>query len=308
MKPYITTVDTVKLQLTFKNQEQQHAIHQAIINYITKYYFVSYQDFTNTLTGHINRVFFIYYDNTYITSISMGIYTSYDNNKVPFNNYYISIKFAGLTRHNEKIDYASNDCLFRLCAFFNSNDILFRITQLDIAIDIYAKFNNVLAVCTKKTPNTHYFSLSEQQRFEETRYIEDIAQDRLYKVSKHAYTYDKGYKEGLDFDLTRFELSLKPKFFSKNGVSIDAIAQALDRYHVMYFSTIKEKKSKINEYESYSNFRTRDIKKIGFELYRLYPDLVYLNQLLHWIFTIDYFDMGIDDESFYIDKQLRRSL
>jgi hypothetical protein len=242
------------------------------------------------MTGQVNRVFFIYYNNTYIASISTGIYTTYDKNMIATNIYYISTKFAGLKRYNELVDNASLDCLFRICAFFNSHNLVFKVTQLDIAIDINTKFENVLAVCTKRTPNTQYFSLSEQQKFEQTRYVENIAYDKLHKVSKHAYTYDKAFKEGLDFDLTRFELSLNPKFFSKNALNIENIAKALDRYHVMYFPTTKEKQTKINEYESYTNFRSRDIKKIGFEAYRLYPDLIYINEFLSWMFNIELLD------------------
>jgi len=231
-------------------------------------------------------VFFVYYKGTYICSISTGMYTTYDKNKLPNDVYYISIKLAGLKRYNDAVDNASSDCLFRLCNLFNSKDFIFRITQLDIAIDINAKFNKVLAVCTKRTPNTAYYSLSEQQIFEETRYVENIAYNRRHKVSKHAYTYDKAHKEGLSYDLTRFELSLNPKFFSKNGLNIDSIAKALDRYHVMYFPTIKEKNSKIDTYESCKNFRFRDVKKIGFEPYRLYPNLDYINKFLLRMFKI----------------------
>jgi hypothetical protein len=294
MKPYTTEIDTVKIQLDFNNQEQQHAIHKDIVDYISKHYFVNYKDFANEISRQINRVYFVYYKNTYIASISTGIYTRLDRKNRPICIYYISIKQAGLQRYNKDIDNASSDCLFRLCAFANSNDLIFKITQLDIAIDIYAKFNNVLAVCTKRTPNTQYFSLSEQQVFEQTRYVENIAYHRRYKVSKHAYTYDKAYKEGLDYDLTRFELSLNPKFFSKNVLSIDTIAKALDRYHVMYFPTIREKQTKITEYERYAKFRSRDVKRIGFESYRLYPDLMYINEFLYWMFNIELFHFEED--------------
>jgi len=289
MKPYTTTIDTVKLQLDFNTQEQQHKVHNDIIDYISKHYFVNYKDFTNEISRQVNRVFFIYYKNTYIASIATGIYTTYDKSQKSSNIYYISIKLAGLQRYNKVIDDASIDCLFRLCAFINNNNLIFKITQLDIAIDIYAKFDNVLTVCTKRTPNTQYFSLSEQQIFKTTRYVEDIKHHRLHKVSKHAYTYDKAHKESLNFDLTRFELSLNPKFFSKNALNIDNIAKALDRYHVMYFPTIKEKQTKITAYESYTNFRSRDVKRIGFESYRLYPNLMYISEFLHWMFNIKLF-------------------
>lgn len=287
MKPYATTIDTVKLQLDFNSQEQQHTVHNEIISYISQRYYTNHKDFVHELTRQVNRVFFVYYKDAYICSISTGIYTTYNKNKMPSNIYYISIKLAGLKRYNNVVDNASSDCLFRLCAFLNSKNRLFKITQLDIALDIYAKFNNVLAVCTKRTPNTEYYSLSEQQTFEETRYVENIAYHRLYKVSKHAYTYDKGYKECLDYDLTRFELSLKPKFFSKNGSDIDYIAKALDRYHVMYFPTIKEKNAKIDAYESYTNFRYRNVNKVGFDAYKLYPDIAYIHEFLFWMFNID---------------------
>ena len=289
MKPYNTTIDTVKIQLDCNTQEEQHSVHSNLIAYISQHYYVNYKDFTNELSRQVNRVFFVYYNDTYIASLSTGIHTKKDRYNRPVSIYHISIKLAGLQRYNQAIDTASSDCLFRVCAFANSNELPFKITQLDVAIDIYAKFNNVLTVCTKRTANTQYFSLSEQQVFENTRYVEDVAYNRLHKVSKHAYTYDKAHKERLPYDLTRFELSLNPKFFSKNGADMDAITRALDRYHVMYFPTIQEKQAKINQYESFANFRVRDVKKIGFEAYRVYPDLMYINVFLYWMFNIELF-------------------
>jgi len=289
MKPYNTQIDTVKIQLEFNNQEEQHTAHSNIISYISKYYYVNYTDFTNEMSGQTNRVFFVYYNNTYIASISTGIHMKNDRHNRPITVFSIGIKLAGLQRYDKAIDNASNNCLWRLCAFANSNKLAFKITQLDVAIDIYAKFENVMAVCTKRTPNTQYYSLSEQQMFEETRYVEKIAIDRLYRISKHAYTYDKAYKENLNYDLTRFELSLGNKFFNKYGADINAIAKALDRYHVMYFPTVSEKQNKIVEYESFKNFRSRDVERIGFEAYRVYPDLQYINDFLYWMFNIELF-------------------
>ena len=70
---------------------------------------------------------------------------------------------------------------------------------------------------------------------------------------------------------------------------MDAIAKALDRYHVMCFSDVQEKQAKITEYERYVNFRSRDVKKIGFEAYRVYPNLMYINEYLYWMFNIELF-------------------
>ena len=290
MKPYDTTIDTVKLQLDLPTSEQQHYVLTKLIDYVSKYYFVKYTDFVNEMTGQVNRTYYVYYNNTYICSLYSGIYKTYDKNKIPIYTYYISMKLAGLKRYKNDIDNASNDCLLRLCAFLNSNYLIFKITQLDIAIDVYAPFDNVVAVCTKRTPNTNYFSLLEQQIFEQTRYIENIAYEKLNKVSKYAYVYDKAYKEGLTINLTRFELSLKPRFFIKHDVDINIIANALDRYHIMYFPTIQEKQSRIDAYESYPNLRYRDIKKVGFEAYRLYPNLIYINNFLEQMHNINLFD------------------
>jgi len=80
-------------------------------------------------------------------------------------------------RYNIGADNASNECLFRISAFCNTKKYIFRVTQLDIALDISAKFTQVLAVCTKRTASTKYYSLSEQQTFEKTRYVEKIAYD-----------------------------------------------------------------------------------------------------------------------------------
>ena len=66
-----------------------------------------------------------------------------------------------------------------------------------------------------------------------------------------------------------------------------AIAKVLDHYHVMCFPTVSEKQIKITEYESFKNFRSRDVERIGFEAYRVYPDLQYINEFLYWMFNIE---------------------
>ena len=76
-------------------------------------------------------------------------------------------------------------------------------------------------------------------------------------------------------------------FFHKNNADINEIAKALNRYHVMYFPTVREKQNKIAEYESFTNFRVRDVKKIGFEAYRAYPDLMYIDEFLYWMLNVE---------------------
>ncbi len=85
------------------------------------------------------------------------------------------------------------------------------------------------------------------------------------KALLRSYVYDKGAKEGLCAPITRFELKLQSKYFSKYGFRIDNIQKALNRYHVMYFPDIADKCKKIEEYRSYKRVYKRERERLGLD-------------------------------------------
>jgi hypothetical protein len=199
-----------------------------------------------------------------------------DNNLI--NNHYITIRFAGLKRYNTKIDILSRDILISICALLNTYQIKFRLIELDIAIDINSQLDNVLVLCTKKSPKTEYYDLNQKQFYTDTIYIENMKKEKFKKTVLRAYYYNKRLKERkskneLGFDLTRFELKLQNQYFKKYGFNLNVIKKALDRYYVMYFSDIAEKKDVIDKYLNYKCVRKREIERMNLNNYRLIPNM-----------------------------------
>jgi hypothetical protein len=284
---YTTTIDTVGIQIDFDNHHKQRDILNQLLDFIIKYesIYLEYKEYR--IEYLTRREYYIYNNSTIIATINTGSYRtgSYLDNSYK-NIFYISIKFAGLKRYNTILDQVSNDCLENICSFFNRNGIVFKLTELDVCIDIESAFENVLAICTKRTPKTKYYRLTDRQAYDSTSYIEKIAKRKLKKAVLRAYTYNKSLKENLDNNITRFELKLQPKYFNSRGVSVESIQKALDRYHVMYFRDLSTKYSIINAYNSYKIVRKREIKKLRLDDYRLLPNMEYIKYFIDNLFTI----------------------
>lgn len=285
---YHTVIDTVKVQVDFDTAlEQQEAVNTLIQTLATTgaFYIQDKKDV-------FQRDYFIYSHQTVIATITTGSSNERSRSIVGcIQKYYISVKFAGLCRYNEKIDSISHYCLLKICAFFNDNNIAFKLTELDVCIDAECKFDNILALCVKKSPKTDYYALSESQAYFDTTYIEKIPLKRIDKAVLRSYVYNKSHKENLVQQMTRFELKLQPKYFNKYGFDIEPIEKALNRYYVMYFKNSYEKNRVIEAYEKYQSFYKREITKLGFDTYRLYPNITKIKSFVEQLLKIDDFEV-----------------
>ena len=175
----------------------------------------------------------------------------------------------------------------KACAYFNSSNIAFKLNAIDISLDLFTRYEHILALCTKKSPKTIYYGANELQFYDTTSYIEKIENNKRNLAVQNACLYDKRVKENLSYPVTRFELKLQPKFFNKNRENIFiGIINALDRYHVMYVANKKEKQFLMNQYDTYLTLRQRDIKKLNFDRYRCYPDMSVVVGFINTLFTI----------------------
>ncbi|MDD2357244.1 MAG: hypothetical protein PHX13_04970 [Thiovulaceae bacterium] len=287
---YTTSIDTVGLQVYSNNEVTRNFIVDGILTllYTKKLYVLEKTHSTNMHSNFFIREYHICSNSTTIASIRMGSFSM--NN--PLNNmvvttYYIAIKFAGLKRYHEPLDTISHNTLLSVCAYLNTRNITYKLTELDVCMDMYTRFENVLALCTKKFPKTTYYPANESQLFETTSYIEKITNDKLDEVLQRAYLYDKSKKENLPYQIVRFELKLQAKFFNnyRNNL-ISSILNALHRYHVMYVPLKKEKNYLLQQYDTCAILRERDIKRIGFEKYRCYPDTMAIHAYITNIFSI----------------------
>ena len=285
---YHTVIDTVKVQVDFDTALKQQEALNDLIQTLTKTgtFYIQYKNEV------FQRDYFIYSHQTIIATITTGAYIGRNYLIAGYlQKYYISVKFAGLCRYNEKIDSISHYCLLKICAFFNDNNIAFKLTELDVCIDAECQFDNILALCVKKSPKTDYYGLSESQAYADTTYIEKIPLKRIDKAVLRSYVYNKSHKEHLIQQITRFELKLQPRYFHKYGFEIEPIEKALNRYYVMYCNDGYEKNRLIEAYEKYQSFYKREILKLDVDAYRLYPNITKIKAFINQLLTIDDFEV-----------------
>lgn len=283
-----TNIDTVTLQLDFDNTKVQRDKLSLLQQWITIRNLGLLESDCNS-SSHVVK-YNVYYAGTILFTIHSGstrIKDKLTNELV--NQYYIRIRFAGLKSHKQRQDKASYDALMTICAWLNTTRTNFRLVELDVAIDVNCSFYNVLAVCINKSANVLYNPLNSIQYYDSipTTYIEDYKKEEQRKDAVlRAYLYNKSAKEGLDFVVTRFELKLQNRFFLKNEFDTNSIINALDRYCVMYFANEIEKERKICEYNKYKIVTTREIDRLGFRSYRLYPNPAVIKEFMRQIKSV----------------------
>jgi len=187
---YYTTIDTVAIQIDLIHENVRNAMLEEILGLlrIANLYIV-HKDYP--IDKHSNfyiREYHVYGYNVIIARISTGSYSVKDTlTNASITTYYISLAFAGLKRYNEPLDQLSNHVLLKVCAYLNTKHITFKLTGLDVAIDMYTKFENVLALCTKKSPKTAYHAANGEQWYDTTYYIEDIPKTKRHLAVQRAY-------------------------------------------------------------------------------------------------------------------------
>lgn len=193
------------------------------------------------------------------------------------------------------IDKHSLDCLINICAYLNTTRFNFILVELDIAIDAYCPFNNILSFCFKRSPNVVYNEIGRIQCFRsllkresQTSYIEDYSdQTKRKNAVLRAYQYDKSAKENLPFPLTRFEVKLQSRYFTKHGLSSSSIIDTLQRYYVVYFNDLNEKYYAVNQLNNNVPTRRNNIiNRLSFTDYRLYPNIEVISEIIRQIETV----------------------
>ena len=286
---YRTEIDTVAIQIDCTNAVEQQGVLSGIVGFARglKSSYVNYQDYPigGVELGITKRKYTIYSTQVVIPTIDTGT-TRMKHNGSYGINYYIAIKFAGLKKHDEVIDGASNDILLTVCAYLNTHGIVFKLTELDICLDVECVFNQMLAICTRKSSKTHYHALDDIQVYDTTTYIENIDKPKRNKSVLRSYFYDKTHKENLTRQITRFEIKLQTMYFTQHGFSIESIVKVLERYTVMYFESIEEKSKVIDAYNGYQYVRKRERERLGLDKYRLLFDIDHISNFIKHIYTV----------------------
>ena len=275
MMTYSTEIDTVSIQIDCSSLEEQQGISFMLCRAVTEYNKVCISD--NIFTKEREILF----NNNRLGKIRLGMNPIWNkSDRQHYMNYYITVSFYGLKSHIGILDNLSIGCLFAVCGILNTFNINYVFTELDVCLDISAKIDNVLAICTTKLSRTEYHLVNNSFYSGDTVYIEKISKDKISHNSQRAYVYNKAKKENLNYPLTRFELKLQKSFFKKE-LDFETIVNALSRYTVMYFPNIYEKNMIVDKYNSYTRVSKRDTDRMDLDRYRLKPDVVKIERFIN---------------------------
>lgn len=247
MIKYNTEIDSAALHIYCNDKEQQHGIMEQLKSWI-----VSTKQVNIKFDSKIKK-YKLLRSRTVISTITQS---------VTHSNFYIRIRFAGLKRYNDSLDNVSYNLFISICAFLNTTKYPYRLSELDIAIDFFCPFENILIVNTNKKANVVYNPLGYVQYFKgvPTSYIEHYPhiQQRKNAVSR-AYLYDKSQKDNIPYTVTRFEVKLQNRYFLKNNFDLPSIANAVNNYTVLHFDNTNLKEYVIYEYNQYKSLRRASI-------------------------------------------------
>lgn len=273
-----TVIDTIALQVNFIDDENRCDATKYNLLELLKGYGFHIDHMSNNIEYKYNL----------IATIDKGCFSYRKINKEKAKTvWYLTIKLAGLKRYEVSIDTASTNCLLVICSYLNTDKLAFNVTQLDVAIDISTKFENVLALCTNRSPTTKYHKSNEEQKYPTTTYIEKFKNEQQQKEAVlRATLYDKTFKHTLQSNITRFEISFQKKFFKNNKFDVGAIYYEFQRYHLLYLPNKKKKQEIMDKYDSMEIMRQKEIRELHIESFRLHPDTQVLMNFILKLYTV----------------------
>lgn len=267
-----TNIDTVAFQMDFEKAEDQRRKLSLLCQWVT---IRGLGKLEQDKSSKFIIKYDVYFGGSIIFTIHSGFTRKADDLTGEKGLYYIRIRFAGLKSHKQRQDEASFNALMTICAFLNTTRSKFRMVELDVAIDTFCNFDNILSICVNKSGNTTYNQIGHKQYYKgiPTTYIEKYKNEQeANNAVLRAYLYNKSGKDGLiGTSITRFELKLQNRFFLQYGFNAQSIINAMNKYYVMYFESAEQK----SQYCSVlKNFRiTQDeIEIFGLNRFRLYLD------------------------------------
>ncbi|MGM0519825.1 MAG: hypothetical protein ACQERD_09315 [Campylobacterota bacterium] len=240
----ITSIDTVAIQLDNCSDKEQRYKFDLIWGYIFKKQLGNLNKDKERSTKNVH-IYNLLYGNSKLATLHTGFAPT-------TKSYYIRIRWCGLKSFNYKQDKASYKALITIIALLNTNCFSYRFVELDIAIDMFCDFSNVIGTkyLEHRPNNVKYNPLGYVQYFNgiPTSYIENYSN----KVKKKAammrfYIYNKSAKEKINNKkITRAELKLQNRFFVKKGFNLASIQKALDKYTIIYFKDTSYKQRIVN--------------------------------------------------------------
>lgn len=265
-----TYIDTLGLRCVCYTKYDRDALFNSIVTFLSKKHIVGIVN-DNKNSNKYYQTIKLQYANSTLATISKGYFEQTSKSRYKTEYYYINISFYGLIRYDKIKDNTSRLLVQIIAAYLNTNNIDFKLMELDLAMDIKSNPDNILAICTRRTAHVNYYDLGDYtinnnkiQNNDGTYYIEKFESFKQKKnAMSRAYLYDKRQKErdkfkrDIGFELTRFELKLQKKFFVKNEYDGSFLFKAIAKYSILYFEDIKQKELFIQQFNSTKTSRKR---------------------------------------------------
>lgn len=267
-----TNIDTFALQMNFEKAVDQRRKLTLLCQWVT---IRGLGKLEQDKSSKFIIKYEVFFAGTVIFTIHSGFTRKADSLTGEKGLYYIRIRFAGLKSHKQRQDEATFNALMTICAFLNTTRSKFRMVELDLAIDTFCNFDNILAICVNKSGSTTYNQIGHKQYYKgsiPTTYIEKYRNEQeANNAVLRAYLYNKSAKEGLYSSITRFELKLQNRFFLQYGLSEKSIMEAINRYYVMFFDSIQKKTQYIH---ILNNFKStpKEMEILGLNRFRLFAN------------------------------------
>lgn len=267
-----TNIDTVAFQMDFEKAEDQRRKLTLLCQWVT---IRGLGKLEQDKSSKFIIKYEVFFAGTVIFTIHSGFTSKADGLTGEKGLYYIRIRFAGLKSHKQRQDEASFNALMTICAFLNTTRSKFRMVELDLAIDTFCNFDNILAICVNKSGSTTYNQIGHKQYYKgsiPTTYIEKYRNEQeANNAVLRAYLYNKSAKEGLYSSITRFELKLQNRFFLQYGFSEKSIMEAINRYYVMFFDSIQKKTQYIHILRNFKS-TPKEMEILGLNRFRLFAN------------------------------------
>ena len=287
-----TLIDSIGLKSEFKSNVKQRDILFKLKNYIN----------TLDIDIHVITKEKTKYDGTLIGLYHLVMYKNIELAEIhtgaaPSKNgilFYINIIFAGLSSHIQKKDFRRYEVLLSTCSWLNDKKIPFCIKELDVSMDVLCPFINIHVMQLKKVPNA---SNQIKDLYKgKTTYLQKKRKSYSYTTS--AVLYDKQIKEGLPYDISRFEVRFlfhkdeRDELLNLQG----KITKGFERYGLFHFKDLKLK-AEVMRHQNYIEYngkpKARQYKQLvrQIEHFRLIPDLEYVMDYIYGLYSIKNYKM-----------------
>lgn len=283
MERHETNIDTVAIQLDSRSAIEQRDKFDLI-----------WQCIVGRQLGKLNKdekksakntnVYNLFYSNSKLATLHTGFAPA-------TKSFYIRIRWCGLKSFNYKQDKASLKALLTIVAFLNTTRFNYRFVELDIAIDMYCPFENVLVTkyLEHRPNNVKYNPLGYIQYYQgvPTSYVEDYSDKSKRRASMmRFYLYNKSAKEMIfNQVITRAELKLQNRFFVKKGFSLASIKKVLDKYTVIYFKNSAYKQRNVNMLNTTNTLDDFELFMMEFHNYKISANLDVVKEFIRQIET-----------------------